>query len=109
VECREGFGGGERVVAGYLEIFPGSPISYLSLLHPVDSNTLFVHVVLRSAESPNTSLRILQLLQQCLSVRVVVLVDDNLRLVVPFRHLDWSPAQNGYAADALLSEHIVEY
>jgi hypothetical protein len=36
-------------------------------------------------------------------------VDHDLRLVVPFCHLDWAPTKNGYPTDALLGEHVVEY
>jgi hypothetical protein len=72
-------------------------------------DALLIHIVLRDALSPDATLRISQLFQQRLSVDFEVFVDDDFRLCMSLRHLDWSPTEDRNTTDALLSEHVMEH
>jgi hypothetical protein len=68
------------------------------------------HSVLGDTQGPNASMRVLELLEQCRVVLLEVLMYDDLDPVfVSFCHLDRSPAEDRYARDAVVNEHLMEH
>jgi hypothetical protein len=108
VEGGEGFRCSKGVIVCDFVIFSTTP----SVLRPetrVERGCVrLIDIVLRHSQRPHHPLSILQLFQQRIVVVLEVFVDDDMGLVVSFCHGDWPSAEDGDAAYALHSEHVVE-
>jgi hypothetical protein len=83
-------------------------VHFVSMMPSRKINILLAHGILRYTLCPYASLGILKLVQQRLFVGLVVFVDDDLGLFVPFCHWNGPSAEDRYATDALLGEHVMQ-